>query len=334
MLRRPLSMTLALLLFVAVGAVVGAVGIGAPAHAAGPPSNVDFILTPADPAINGSSGNECLYSDRPSVAVVTLNACGGFQYTWRVTASAASGYNRLVLYDDRCLEAISGGVRLGTCAIGPASQSRENWRVDWIGSAGQVQFTSQSAGQCLAALNSTDVGLAACGGVRTRWLLAPATFDVHLRSVYSGHCLRTNLTAPNGLASSTCSTTNELQVFITGIRDLPRVITLFGIELVLGGRYEFHPLEFGGCIGTASTDPPNGTAVTNVGASCLDGRDWMVLPTSGYQSYQILWDNGRCLDLDTAVNGGGLLTGTRVQVWDCLGLGQTNQLWRIEPALE
>jgi hypothetical protein len=322
-------MVLAVTVFAAVGAVAGVVGTAAPAHAAGPPSNVDFVITTADPAINNTVSEECMYSAFGAQTVVNLSPCG-FQYTWQILASATSGYHRLVMYDDRCLEVFSSGPRLSTCST--TSQTRENWRLDWIGAGGMVQFTSQSTGQCLAALNSTDVGMAACGGIRTRWLLAPATYSTHLRSVYSGHCLRTNLTAPNGLASATCSTTNDLQVFLPTITQLPRVINILGVEVVIGGHYEFHPLELGGCIGTTSTDPPNGTAVTNVGASCGDGRDWLVQPTRRYESYQIIWSNGSCLDLDTAVNGGGLLTGTRVQVWDCLGLGQTNQLWTIERA--
>jgi hypothetical protein len=331
--RRPLSMTLAMLLVAVVGAVAGAVGVAAPAHAAGPPSNVDFAITTADPAINNSTSDECMYSDRSAMVVVELRSCG-VQYTWRIPASLSSGYHRLVMYDDRCLEVFSSGPQLSTCSSG--SQARENWRIDWIGSLGKVQFTSQSTGQCLAALNSTDVGMTACGGIRTRWLLAPIPFSAHLRSVHSGHCLRTNLTAPNGLASATCSANNNLQVFSPTIVGMPRVISFQGVEFVFGGRYEFHPLEFGGCIGTVAPDPVNGTAITNVAASCGDGRFWRVQPTRGYESYQIIWmgGNGECLDLDTSVHGEGLLTGTRVQAWDCLGLGQSNQLWTIEPALE
>jgi predicted RNA-binding protein len=61
--------------------------------------------------------------------------------------------------------------------------------------------------------------------------------------------------------------------------------------------------------------------------SIHSNQDWWFETTSVPHAYRIHSGyNNRCLDADLNTIGGN---GTKVQLWDCLGDGQTNQLWAI-----
>ncbi|GAA1824169.1 hypothetical protein GCM10009682_50540 [Luedemannella flava] len=58
--------------------------------------------------------------------------------------------------------------------------------------------------------------------------------------------------------------------------------------------------------------------------------EFSLLPTGFNYTFRPL-SSASCLDVDTYPNG-GLQNGARIQQWQCLGAGQSNQLWRIEIA--
>ncbi len=75
----------------------------------------------------------------------------------------------------------------------------------------------------------------------------------------------------------------------------------------------------------------NGVKVQEWDCNGANQQQWRLVRTgSNASDFNIVsLRSGKCVDLDIAQPGGGYSDGTRLQQWDCLGGGQTNQLWRL-----
>jgi Ricin-type beta-trefoil lectin domain-like/Ricin-type beta-trefoil lectin domain len=103
----------------------------------------------------------------------------------------------------------------------------------------------------------------------------------------------------------------------------------------VGDGYRFQYRQSGKCVSTSGGGTGNGTAIIqwdcSPNPSPGDGQVYSVVPVApaGSNYFQIRPDSNTGMCMDVAGGTGATQNGAVVQLWQCLGEGQTNQIWNI-----
>jgi sugar lactone lactonase YvrE len=100
----------------------------------------------------------------------------------------------------------------------------------------------------------------------------------------------------------------------------------------IGDGYRFKFRHSGRCLSTSGGGTANGTALIQWDCSPspnpADGQVYSIVPQGGgYWQIRPDSNTNKCVD----VAGASQSNGAQLQLWDCLGAGQTNQIWNIIP---
>jgi Ricin-type beta-trefoil lectin domain-like/Ricin-type beta-trefoil lectin domain len=103
----------------------------------------------------------------------------------------------------------------------------------------------------------------------------------------------------------------------------------------VGDGYRFQYRQSGKCVSTSGGGITNGTAILqwdcSPNPSPGDGQVYSVVPVApaGSNYFQIRPDSNHNMCMDVAGGTGATQNGAVIQLWECLGEGQTNQIWHI-----
>ena len=103
----------------------------------------------------------------------------------------------------------------------------------------------------------------------------------------------------------------------------------------IGDGYRFKFRQSGKCVSTSENRTGNGTPIIqwdcSGSPSAGDGQVYSIVPVQPYGSSEFTirpdTNTGMCLD----VSGANTANGTNLQLWECLGESQANQIWHIVP---
>lgn len=246
-------------------------------------------------------------------------------------------FQLVALHSNKCLD-VAGGT--GATANGTnvqqwecvgAQQINQVWRLIPVGNVFQV--VADHSGKCLdvtggtgAVGNGTNVQQWQClGAAQTNqlWRLVPVGNAFQLVAVHSGKCLDVA-----GGTGATANGTNVQQWQCLGAAQTNQLW-----QLVPFGSFQVVAQHSGKCLDVAGGTGAvgNGTNVQQwgcIGASQTN-QLWRLVRVSMNRFQVMAAHSGKCLDV--AGGTGATANGTNVQQWDCIGTGQTNQLWRLVP---
>lgn len=229
-----------------------------------------------------------------------------------------------VKHSNKCLVVANNSTAYGAAIVQQTCALGNHWYINWHGDT--VSIRSPHSNKCITGTADAALVQGSCAG-NAAWIIRPVGSNVRIYSYHTWKCLDVDNSGgtPNGarvqqwdcLSGQTNQLWNiELGTHSNGSED-PSLIRL-------------RPMHSGKCIGPGTTNFINGTPVKQYSCNSNASTEWLRLGLRGTSAGGLRFNMSpssnpyACIDLDM---GGGMLNGTKVQMWDCLGSNQNNQLW-------
>jgi hypothetical protein len=131
----------------------------------------------------------------------------------------------------------------------------------------------------------------------------------------------------------------EVIVVYPGFGNLAESRTVEGAHRFhVGDGYRFEFRQSNKCVSTSGGGTSNGTAIIQWDCDAnynnwADGQVYSVKPVApaGSNYFEVIPDSNTSMCLDVAGGPSATQNGAVVQLWQCLGESQTNQIWHIVP---
>jgi hypothetical protein len=204
-----------------------------------------------------------------------------------------------------------------------------------------VQIRNIRSGLCMDGHDSSVGVVQNPCNLGTEWFLVPVGGNYRFQPQHSNKCLDIDNTG-GGLQAGALAQQwscggprNTNQLFSLELQMLPYwQLSPAGYMEVIDPMYKIHPQHSGACLANQHRYD-NGFRVTQ--QDCASSGVWFLRPvlfTPDVQTFQVRTNQQHlapdvCLDVDNAGASQGLQDGAKVQLWQCLGNGQTNQIWQL-----